>query len=104
MNMDAEKLRAIHEFSTSRNKKELHSFISFVNFYRKFTEGHTSNIGPLIELIKPKNVWKFGDEELKLFDILKKAFTEQYLAHFCFDRPFYLQTNASKLGLGAELY
>lgn len=104
MHMDPEKLRAINEFPVPRNKKELHSFIGFVNFYRKFAERHASSIGPLIELIKEKNVWKFGDTEIELFNMVKKSFTEQYLSHPFFDRPFYLQTDASKLGLGAELY
>ena len=104
MSMDPEKLQAIHEFPQPRNKKELQSFIGFCNFYRKFSERHALNISPLIELLKKGTQWKFGFEELKHFNRVRESFTEQYLSHPQFDRCFYLQTDASKLGLGAELF
>lgn len=104
LSMDPEKLRAIHEFPQPRSKKELQSFVGFVNFYRKFACNHASIISPLIDIIKKGEKWRFGKTELEMFENVKKSFTEVYLCHPCFDRPFYLQTDASKLGLGAELF
>lgn len=104
MSMDPSKLQAIREFPQPRNKKELQSFIGFCNFYRKFSCHHASNISPLIELIKKDCPWRFGYEELKLFHAVRDSFTERYLSHPHFDQCFYLQTDASKVGLGAELF
>lgn len=104
MSMNPSKLCAIHEFPVPRNKKELQSFIGFCNFYRKFADHHASKISPLIELIKTGIPWRFGSAELEMFNSVKKSFTDQYLSHPMFDSEFYLQTDASKLGLGAELF
>lgn len=102
--MDPNKLRAIHEFSAPRNKKELQAFIGFCNFYRKFADHHASKISPLIDLSKTGVAWRFGPNELELFESAKQAFTEQYLSHPDFQQDFYIQTDASKLGLGVELF
>lgn len=102
--MDPEKLSAIRHFPTPRNRKEMQSFVGFCNFYRKFAEHHASIISPLIELIKKGVPWRFGENEIKMFENVKNSFTEKYLSHPCFDKDFYLQTDASKLGLGAELF
>lgn len=104
MHMDPSKLQAIRDFPVPRNKKEMQSFVGFVNFYRKFSSNHASIIGPLIDLIKKGIPWKFGSEEVKLFNRVKESFTEKYLCHPKFDHVFYLQTDASKIGLGAELF
>lgn len=102
--MNSTKLRAIREFPGLRNKKEMQSFIGFVSFYRKFANNHASLISPLIDLIKKDRKWQFGDAKLKLFELVKGSFTKQYLSRPLFDRPFYIQTDASNLGLGAELF
>jgi len=90
ISMDPEKLRAIQEFPRPRNKKELQSFVGFVNFYRKFACNHASIISPLIELMKKGEKWHFGNTEIELFEKVKKSFTEVYLCHPRFDYPFYL--------------
>jgi len=94
---------AIRGFPKPRTGKELQSFIGFC-IYWKFADHHVSLIASLINLIKQGVPWKFGEEELKMFTRVKQSFTEQYLSHPLFDQVFYLQTDASKLGLGAELF
>lgn len=78
--------------------------MGFVNFYRKFSSHHASSIGPLVDLTKKNAPWHFGNEELKLFKLVKDSFTEKYLSHPLFDQRFFLQIDASKNGLGAELF
>lgn len=68
------------------------------------SDHHASLISPLINLIKQGVPWKFGEQELKMFNRVKQSFTEQYISHPLFDQVFYLQTDESKLGLGAELF
>lgn len=104
MTMDPEKLQAIHDFPPPRNKREMQSFIGFCNFYRKFADHHASKIGPLNKLIEKGKTWHFGQTELEMFNSVKMAFSEIYLSHPDFNSVFYLQTDASILGLGAELF
>lgn len=104
MTMDPSKLKAIHEFPSPRNKKDLQSFVGFCNFYRKFANHHATLISPLIDLLKKNVTWRFGPDELKKFNAVKYAFTERYLSHPDFTKKFYLQTDASGVGLGAELF
>lgn len=102
--MDPSKLQAIHEFPEPRNKKDLQSFVGFCNFYRKFSEHHATLMSPLIDLLKKEVPWRFGSNERKQFDSVKDTFTERFLSHPDFNKEFYLQTDASCLGLGAELF
>lgn len=39
-----------------------------------------------------------------MFRVVKEPLTEQYLSHLIFDRPYYIQTDASNLDLGVELF
>lgn len=104
MSMDPCKLTAVRDFPCPRNKKELQSFIGFCNFYRKFANHHASLISPLIDLIKKDVPWRFGDKEKVIFNSVKAAFDERFLSHPDFKSDFYLQTDASHVGLGAELF
>lgn len=101
--MDPEKLEAVNAFPYPRNKKELQSFIGFCNFYRKFSDHHASYMSPLTELLKNK-VWIFNEENRVQFDLIKSTLGNHVLSHPDFSLPFYIQTDASKLGLGAELF
>lgn len=104
MSMDPSKLSAIHDFPVPRHKKDLQSFIGFCNFYRKFTDHHASLIGPLIALLKKGTPWRFNEEDVANFNSVKSAFTARFLAHPDFTSEFYVQTDASHLGLGVELF
>lgn len=104
VSMDPSKLQAVHEFPVPRNKKDLQSFVGFCNFYRKFADHHGVLISPLIDLLKKDVPWRFESNEIRLFEAVKSAFNERFLAHPDFTKEFYLQTDASGFGLGAELF
>ena len=50
--MDLKKVRAIQEWRIPTNVKELRSFLELANYYRRFVEGYSRNVAPLIELLK----------------------------------------------------
>ena len=50
--MDLEKVRAIQEWRTPANVKELCSFLGLANYYRQFVKGYSRKVAPLIELLK----------------------------------------------------
>ena len=50
--MDLEKVRAIQEWRTPINVKELRSFLGLTNYYKQFVEGYSRNGALLTELLK----------------------------------------------------
>lgn len=50
--MDPEKIEAVMKFNAPRNRKDVQSFIGFLNFYRKYVKNFAKLIQPLTELLK----------------------------------------------------
>ena len=50
--MDLEKVRAIQEWRTPANMKELRSFLRLANYYKRYVEGYSRKATPLTELLK----------------------------------------------------
>lgn len=105
MIMDPDKIKALQNFPEPRNKKDLQSFFGFCNFYRKFSQNHSSLLHPLSHLICKDTPWKFTEQNRIDFQKIKDAFSLQIsLTHPNFNSPFCIQTDASYVGLGAELF
>lgn len=103
--MDPDKVSALKNFPEPRKKKDLQSFFGFCNFYRKFSQNHSQLLNPLSHLLKKNVPWSFKNEEKSCFNKIKNAFCNQVaLTHPNFNRPFCIQTDASLIGLGAELF
>lgn len=60
-------------------------------------------MSPLIKLLKNKT-WTFSDKKRVQFNLIKSTLGNHVLSLPDFSLPFNIQTNASKLGLGAELF
>lgn len=105
MIMDPDKVKALQNFPEPRNKKDLQSFFGFCNFYRKFSQNHSSLLHPLSHLICKDTPWTFTEQNKQDFQKIKNAFSLQIsLTHPNFNIPFCIQTDASYIGLGAELF
>jgi len=100
------KVEAVQNFPTPTTKKNVRSFLGLTGYYRKFVQDYDGIARPMIELTKkaaPKEI-KWTPECQKAFDTLKvKLSTEPVLATPNFEKPFLLQTDASKTGIGAVL-
>lgn len=105
MVMDPDKIKALQNFPEPRNKKDLQSFFGFCNFYRKFSQNHSSLLHPLSHLICKDTPWAFTEQNKLDFQKIKDAFSLQIsLTHPNFNIPFCIQTDASYIGIGAELF
>ncbi|XP_071954132.1 uncharacterized protein [Antedon mediterranea] len=101
-----DKIESVEKFPTPQTKKNVRSFLGLTGYYRKFILHYDDIARPLINLTK-----KAEPKRLNWTSECDKAFTDlksQLIAHPIlrapnFDKPFLLQTDASKTGIGAVL-
>ena len=105
-----EKLKAVAAFTPPQMYMEIWDFLGFVEHYWQFIKGFVHIAQPLHKHLSgkgasKKNKWvKLTEEALDAFEMLKKACLEAPVLAFAdFNMPFILETDGSKLGLGAVL-
>uniref|UniRef100_A0A914HGS8 RNA-directed DNA polymerase n=1 Tax=Globodera rostochiensis TaxID=31243 RepID=A0A914HGS8_GLORO len=109
--MNADKIRPIVALPIPRTKKELHSFLGFMTYYRKFIYGFGAMAAPLFRLLKKNTPFKMEEEEVKVVNKLKQKVLEDVLLYFPDfsaatndnSRRFIIITDASKIGISAVL-
>lgn len=103
--MDPEKIRTIQNFQTPRNKKQIQSFLGFINFYRKYIRNLSQHTEKLSHLTKKNIDWRWGDEQQQAFEIIKEQFLQDIIIEYPdFTKEFFLSTDASRTHIEAELY
>ena len=103
-------LKAITECVLPQTYTEVHAFLGLVGHYRRFIKGLTCIAQPLSEHLAGEGASRkseqvsLSEDALKGFEALKKAcMTAAVLAFADYTKPFLLETDASKDGLGAVL-
>ena len=103
-------LKAIAEMALPRTYTEIRRFTGMTGFFRRFIKGYSKIAKPLNDLLEVE-ASKLKAEEvelppdaLKAFEELKlRCMTAPVLVFADFKKPFRLETDASKEGLGAIL-
>lgn len=86
------------------NIKETQAFLGAINYYRRFIQGLTYITEPLLENLRDKSTFKWGDEqEVAFSEIVKKLNSEPILKLPNYDKEFILKTDASGVGYGGVL-
>ena len=102
--MDPTKLAAIDTWKPPTSVKEVHSFLGFANFYRKFIPNYSNIVTPLTFLTRKDQHWIWSSLQQRAFDHLHKIFfSAPILIIPDTSRPFSLMTDASLLAAGAVL-
>ncbi|CAK1590852.1 unnamed protein product [Parnassius mnemosyne] len=102
---DPDKIRAIQEFPAPKKIKQLRAFLGLCNFYRRFIPNYSESIIPLCELLKKGRKFQWSGKEQKAFDFIKQQFINTIqLHHPDFNKPYYLQTDCSGVGMAGVLY
>ena len=100
-----EKIEAIQKFPTPRNKKQLQSFLGLCNYYRKFQNNYSELTTKLSPQLSSKDKWTWGPTQEAIFQQIKTKFLETVILHHPdFNKPFYLNCDASDISLGSTLY
>ncbi len=103
LSMDPKKIQTVIDWKNPATVRDVQCFLGFANFYRIFIQNYSKIAAPLTRLTcKDKLEW--NAEADQAFEALKKAFTTApILTHPDFQKPFFLETDASDFALGAVL-
>jgi hypothetical protein len=100
-----EKLEKIREWPRPQTGKQLASFLGLITFVRHHVR-HFADITANLESIKrTKGDIKWTPELTKSFELIRHAISRAPVLMFPdFNKPFYLATDASNVGIGGVLY
>ena len=98
------KTAAVAQFPVPTDLKSLQRFIGLSNYYRQFIPDFSRIASPLTFLTRKGVPFKWSDEQQTAFNQLKTLLTsEPILTIFDPNRDIILQTDGSKVGIGAIL-
>ncbi len=101
---DPDKVKAINELRPPESKSELKTFLGMVNYLQQYIPKLSSHTAPLREIEKKGVEFYWDSNLLKVFnDIKEMVATDVTLAYYDRSKPVTVQTDYSKLGLGAVL-
>jgi hypothetical protein len=103
---DPEKVASIRNFPRPITKKDLHSFLGLINFYRKFLPKLADYVAPLTDLLKRINPDKIEWSEITngYFDRSVNLVSDDLALHIPLPgAKFILQTDASGVGIAGVL-
>ena len=104
VSMEKDKIEAIQEWKTPKTVKHIQAFLGFANFYRRFVNNFSKIVKPLTALTQKEKKWQWGSEEQEAFQTLKNEITKDpVLVHPNRDKPYFLETDASGVAMGAIL-
>jgi hypothetical protein len=102
--MDLVKIAGVADWPTPSNKKEVQSFVSFINLYRRFMPGFSHHARTLFDLTMKdvRFIWGLPQEDsfMKLKELITLA---PVLVLPNDDLPFRLEANGSGIATGAVL-
>ncbi len=101
--MDPIKIAGIAEWPTPTKKKELQSFLGFMNFYQKFIKNYSKVVKVLTQLTG-NTAWTWGKPQEEAFKELKCRMAEDVILAIPNDNdPFRVEADASEGAVSAIL-
>ncbi|KAF1321604.1 reverse transcriptase, partial [Globisporangium splendens] len=101
---DPEKIKAIDDWPTPQNVKQLRQWLGLANYLHKYTRNYTALVQPLTSLLKKDNEWEWSEEHQAAFAEVKKSLREApVLALAGHEKPFHVVCDASDYATGCAL-
>jgi hypothetical protein len=98
------KVRAIRDWIEPINVAEVRSFLCLAEYYRHFIRNFAKIARPLHGLTREQAAFKWGEHEKLSMELLKDALCQtRGLTRPDFNKPFLLDTDYSRIGIGATL-
>jgi len=104
MEVDEEKIKAVHEWKPPQNVSQVRSFLGLAGFYRRFVKDFSSIAVPINQLTNKDIPFYWGEAQENAFEELKKRLTSApLLALPDFGKTFEIECDASGVGIGGVL-
>ena len=101
---DPEKIRAISEWPTPTDVKELRKFLGLATYLHKYAKTYAELSLPLSHLLKKDVAWHWSRECDQAFNAIRQSLmSAPVLAIANPDRPFYVVCDASDFAIGCAL-
>ena len=101
---DPQKIKVLTDMPAPKSKKKLQAFLGIINYLGKFSPGTADICDPLHKLTSSKVTWTWNASYQELFDKAKSLIKADMCMKFYDDtQPLYLETDASRVGLGVAL-
>lgn len=95
---DNNKIKAITDFQSPKNEKQLKQFIGACNYYNQFIDKYPDYIKEITHLSSKRKKCIWTEKEEQTFKVLKDKFLEtNFTHHLDYSKRFYLQTDASNI-------
>ena len=102
--MDPVKIAGVADWPAPSNKKEVMSYLGFVNFYRHFIRDFSKIARPLHDLTRNDTPWHWNELEQSAFDAIKQAVTSApILISADESKPFRVEADSSDFATGVVL-
>ncbi|MCP4055480.1 MAG: hypothetical protein GY739_21060, partial [Mesoflavibacter sp.] len=101
---DPGNVQAVREFPVPVNVHQMRRFIGLASYYRKFVPNFASIIRPMTQLLRKDVKYEWTDIHQKAFTRIRELLcTAPVLHHADPDKPYYIEVDGSRYGLGATL-
>ena len=100
---DPQKIKAPMDMPPPKNEKELQAFSAIINYLDKFSPVTAEVCDPLQKLTSSEATWTWNAPYQSLFVKAKLLIKSDMCMKFYNTKPLYLETDASRVGLGAAL-
>ncbi|KAL5549218.1 hypothetical protein UlMin_004449 [Ulmus minor] len=101
--VDPSKVEGMVSWPKPKNVKGMRGFLGLTSYYRKFIQNYGNIAAPLTKMLK-KNSFKWSEAAEEAFQKLKIGMTQApVLSLPDFSKPFILEYDASRLGIGVVL-
>ncbi len=102
MRPDPDKVRAVVDFPTPRNVKQVQQFLGLAGYYQGLVPSFSMVAKPLHQLLRKDSEWHWGEPQEVAVQELKRLLLDMPgVALPDLNKEFTIQTDASGVGLGA---
>ena len=104
MSSNEVKIKAVQEWDTPQDVKDVRSFLGFANYYRRYVHQFAEVAHPLTELTKKGVEWQWGPYQREAFRQLKQKLCEAPILRYPDPKlPYTVVTDASRAAVGGVL-
>ncbi|RXN02216.1 Transposon Ty3-I Gag-Pol poly [Labeo rohita] len=101
---DQDKVKAVMDFKTPVNVKQVRQFLGLSGYYRRFIQDYARHAEPLFALTKNDTPFVWDSACQDAMDLMKQKLTSAPILSFPdFMLPFFIHADACDAGLGAAL-